>query len=263
MDSSSKNRFDDFFEEEKYLVFKNHLYNYLLRKRAIGKALKRERPGLTLEVGSGISPVTTPGDRIIYSEVSFLAMRRLKQDLGRGSFVVADVTRLPFKDGVFDHTVCSEVLEHVEHDGTALKELSRVMRSSGRLLLTFPHRQFYFTNDDRFVGHLRRYELREMADRLEAANLKLLSTKKILGPLEKLTMMAVIYGIEKFQNDRGKSELKNLSQKTYGPLIIIYKWVNRIYAVLAWLDALLAPRFLSAVLLVKAGKKSNPVGTMA
>lgn len=256
-----KNRFDDFFKDEKYLVFKNHLYNYLLRKRAIDKTLKCERPGLTLEVGSGISPVTTPGDSIIYSELSFFATKRLKQDLGRGSFVVADVTRLPFKDGVYDYVVCSEVLEHVEHDGTALKELSRIMRSSGRLLLTFPHRQFYFTNDDRFVDHLRRYELREMEDRLEAADLKPLLTKKILGPLEKLTMMAVIYCIEKTQRDRGNSALKNLSQKTYGTVIIIYRWVNRIYAVLAWLDAILAPRFLSAVLLIKAGKKSNPVGT--
>lgn len=37
MNPSSKNRFDDFFSEERYLLLKNHLYNYLLRRRAIGE----------------------------------------------------------------------------------------------------------------------------------------------------------------------------------------------------------------------------------
>ncbi len=41
--------------------------------------------------------------------------------------------RLPFKYDVFSHTVCSEVLEHLEDDLEALKEIARVMRPLGRL----------------------------------------------------------------------------------------------------------------------------------
>ncbi|MCX5835137.1 MAG: class I SAM-dependent methyltransferase [Deltaproteobacteria bacterium] len=243
--------------EEKYQLLKNHLYNYLLRKRAIGKILKREKPGLILEVGSGISPVTTPGDHIIYSDASFLAMRSLKNDLGRGSFVVADVMRLPFKHGAFSHAVCSEVLEHVEDDRMALKELSRVLRPSGRLILTFPHRKFYFANDDRFVGHLRRYESIEMEDRLEEADLMPLSTEKILGPLEKATMMAVVYGIEKAQRCRAGRVSEGRSRAITRPLISLYKWVNRVYAAAAWADAKLMPRSLSSVLLIRAEKTDS------
>jgi SAM-dependent methyltransferase len=260
MNPSHHNRFDDFFAEEKYLLLKNHLYNYLLRRRAIGKALRRDHPGLTLEVGSGISPVTTPGDLVIYSDTSFLAMRRLQQDMGKGSFVVADATRLPFKEGVFDHTICSEVLEHVGDDGMALKELSRVMGPSGRLILTFPHRKFYFANDDRFVGHLRRYELGEMENHLKAADLIPLSTEKILGPLEKATMMVVVYGIEEAQRLRAGKVTEDGHGAINHSLIGLYKWVNRVYAAVAWADARLMPRFLATVLLIRAGKGPSTRG---
>jgi SAM-dependent methyltransferase len=262
MNPSHHNRFDDFFAEEKYLLLKNHLYNYLLRKRAIGKALGRGNPGLILEVGSGISPVTTPGagDPVIYSDASFLAMRRLKQALGKGSFVVADVTRLPFREGVFDHAVCSEVLEHVEDDGTALKELSRVLGSSGRLIVTFPHRKFYFANDDQFVGHLRRYELGEMEDRLRAADFIPLSVEKILGPLEKVTMMIVVYGIEQAQRRRAGRMTEDRPGAINHTLIGLYRWANRAYAAAAWADAKMMPRLFSTVLLIKAGKNPSARG---
>jgi hypothetical protein len=48
------NRFDDLFDNKKYITLKNYLYNYRLRKRAIEKALSGEDMILTLEVGSGI-----------------------------------------------------------------------------------------------------------------------------------------------------------------------------------------------------------------
>ena len=75
MDRNRDNRFQDFFEEGKYVVFKNHFYNYLLRKRAIERILLREDAPLVLEIGSGISPVMTKTDRIVYSELSFLALK--------------------------------------------------------------------------------------------------------------------------------------------------------------------------------------------
>jgi hypothetical protein len=35
--------FQDFFVDDKYINFKNHLYNYLLRKNAIEKVLRNEK----------------------------------------------------------------------------------------------------------------------------------------------------------------------------------------------------------------------------
>jgi ubiquinone/menaquinone biosynthesis C-methylase UbiE len=74
-------------------------------------------------------------------------------------------------------------LEHLRNAQQALKEMARVMKPSGQLIITFPHRKFYFANDDCFVGHFRRYELHEMQDRLTGLGLRPVSIQKVLGPL--------------------------------------------------------------------------------
>lgn len=90
MIKSTTTSFDEFFEDSKYVAFKNHLYKYLLRKRAVEKTLQVDVPERILEVGSGISPVMTRTRRIIYSDLSFTAMKAIKQSLGKGWFSVAD-----------------------------------------------------------------------------------------------------------------------------------------------------------------------------
>ena len=256
MDRNRENRFQDFFEEGKYVVFKNHLYNYTLRKRAIEKILLREDAPYVLEIGSGISPVMTKTDRIVYSELSFLALRTLKRRHGRGSYVVADGTRLPFKDGAFSHAVSSEVLEHVPEDQKALEELSRALKKGGHLIVTFPHRKFYYMSDDRFVEHCRRYELHEMVGQLEAVRCNPVLIEKILGPLEKVTMLTVISTIRFLQYLGLTSSEPGGSPPVWASIVEpVFKWANRGYACVAWLDGKFWPRSLSTVLLIEAEKQ--------
>jgi len=259
MTHGNEKRFQDFFEEGKYLALKNYLYNYLLRKRAIEKNLASESYDLILEVGSGISPVMTQTDRIVYSELSFLACQTLKHTLGQGHFVCADATHLPFRTGAFSHTLSSEVLEHVEDDTAAIEELARVMKTEGRLLVSFPHRKFYYANDDRFVEHFRRYELDEMEARLRNAGLEPLTTEKILGPLEKISMMFTIFVVKTLQQDQPKANVTTQPSWIVRHLVApVFLWANRLYACLAWLDARLTPRPLATVLLIVAEKRSRP-----
>ena len=157
MEHDGNNRFQEFFEEDKYIFLKNFLYNYLLRKNVFEKNLKHENVELILEVGSGISPVMTKTSSIIYTDLSFTAIKVLRQIHKKGWHVVADGTKLPFKADVFSHTLCSEVLEHIRDDVAAIQEFARVIKPAGFLLITFPHRKFYFGIDDRFVGHYRLY----------------------------------------------------------------------------------------------------------
>ncbi len=58
---------------------------------------------------------------------------------------VADGRALPFEDDSFDHACSISVLEHIEEpgDAEALRELARVVRPGGRVLVTLPHATAY------------------------------------------------------------------------------------------------------------------------
>jgi len=260
MEHLRTNRFQEFFEETKYSALKNYLYNYLLRKMTIEKNLQADGPELALEVGSGISPVMTRTSHIIYSDFSFTAVKALKQSLGKGWYVVADGMCLPFKSGVFSHTICSEVLEHLKDDRQAIKEISRVMQPEGHFITTFPHRQFYFGNDDRFVGHYRRYELNDMIDRLNQAGLAPVNIQKVLGPLEKATMSTVVFSydmMQKFIKNRKEKGIQNKPLPFIKGITFLFKWANRMYMTLAWLDARIWPRRFSTILLINSIKATK------
>lgn len=255
MNREDERRFHEFFAQPRYVALKNYLYNYQLRKRAVEATLAREQCELILEIGSGLSPVMTQSDRIVYSELSFRGLRHLKSTHGKGWYVVADATRLPFKDGAFSHTVCSEVLEHIEDDQTAVREMARVMRTGGRLVVTFPHRRIYYWNDDRYVRHFRRYELTDMAERFTRAGLDVLETRKVLGPLDKVTMSAVVLGVE----TAALVHTPVSGERTPGRLMRLaappFRWFNSLYTQLARLDAFVMPQRVAAILLMRGEKR--------
>ena len=177
--------------------------------------------------------------------------------------MVTDCTRLPFKSNVFSHTICSEVLEHIQDDGAAIQEFARVIRPAGLLIITFPHRKFYFAIDDRFVGHYRRYEILEMENKLKEYGLKLVSIKKILGPIEKVTMCVVVICfsmIQKLRPQKHKTEkMEKIKSNKFMKLIsFLFKWANLFYMWFAWLDAKIMPRNLSTVLLIECTLQDKP-----
>ena len=61
------------------------------------------------------------------------ARRHLKSQ--RVSHVAADVTRLPYPDDWFDCVVCGWMLEHLPDPAPGLRELARVLRPGGKMLL--------------------------------------------------------------------------------------------------------------------------------
>ena len=52
--------------------------------------------------------------------------------------LVSDVTAIPVPDASFDVVLCTEVLEHVPRPEAAVREMARLLRPGGRLLLSAP-----------------------------------------------------------------------------------------------------------------------------
>lgn len=60
--------------------------------------------------------------------------------------IVARATELPFKNGTFKRILCSEVIEHVEDDGTAVAEMARVLAKDGQAVISVPYCGFGFSS---------------------------------------------------------------------------------------------------------------------
>ena len=52
--------------------------------------------------------------------------------------LVCDITHIPEPDASYDAVLCSEVLEHLPNPAVAIKELSRLLKPGGHLILTAP-----------------------------------------------------------------------------------------------------------------------------
>lgn len=63
------------------------------------------------------------------------------------NYVVANAEKLPFQTGEFDTIICSEVLEHVDNDLKAAKEMFRVLKKGGKAVITVPQGNYPFTYD--------------------------------------------------------------------------------------------------------------------
>ena len=85
---------------------------------------------------------------------------------GTASFVVCAADALPFPDAAFGSASAVAVLEHLDDDLPAIRELARVLRPGGLLWLTVPHAFRYMTPPawpfywlhDRRIGHKRHYD---------------------------------------------------------------------------------------------------------
>lgn len=71
-------------------------------------------------------------------DVSALAVEEARE-LGFQAQRIDDAGRLPFKDGSFEVVLCIEVLEHLFSPLDALREMGRVLRPGGLLIVTVPN----------------------------------------------------------------------------------------------------------------------------
>jgi SAM-dependent methyltransferase len=73
---------------------------------------------------------------------SLANLRRARERTGgRAACVAADVSCLPFKDGMFDAALMVRVLHHIPHPEPCLSEVHRVLHRDGRLVLSYSNKR--------------------------------------------------------------------------------------------------------------------------
>ena len=81
--------------------------------------------------------------------------------------------QLPYEDGTFDLVTALDVVEHMDDDLAGLREMRRVLRPGGRVLLFVPTFMFLWGLQDDVSNHRRRYRLPELRRVLEQAGFEI------------------------------------------------------------------------------------------
>lgn len=132
---------------------------YRERRHLLARALDGLRPGDALDIGAagggntrvlrerGWRPVALeygPEGAEVAHERGLLTLR-------------ADATRLPIDDAALDLVVAFDILEHIEDDDLAVREVARILRPEGTFLVAVPADPRLWSAHDVAVDHVRRY----------------------------------------------------------------------------------------------------------
>jgi SAM-dependent methyltransferase len=164
---------------ESLVAVEDRHFWFRARNRAIVAAfesLKHElRPGYrVLEVGCGTGNVlrelqkTAVGGNVIGMDVHPEGLLYAQHRLNSALLICADLARTPFSTR-FEIVGLFDVLEHIEDDMAALRNLRSLLTVQGALLITVPADQRLWSYFDTASHHQRRYEARELNEKLVAA----------------------------------------------------------------------------------------------
>jgi SAM-dependent methyltransferase len=169
---------------------------YSLLHRYMPKGDKTTRRALDLGCGAGLNldhlakhaqPVGTD-----FSEEALKFCR----ERGHEMLCKADAAGLPFPDRQFDIITALDVIEHLDDDLLALRELRRVMRPGGVLIVSVPAYPALWSYWDEILGHRRRYTVGSMRAVAKKAGLRVrkvsYSNALILAPSVAVRMLKTL-----------------------------------------------------------------------
>ncbi|MGA2285340.1 MAG: ubiquinone/menaquinone biosynthesis methyltransferase [Dehalococcoidia bacterium] len=134
------------------IAFRYDLANFVITagrisgwRRRLLREVDLQNAGIVLDLATGTGDLAlaiarrSPQARVVGVDLSLEMLRRGREKLKRAgldsqvSFIIADVTALPFRDGVADGAVNAFMLRHIVPLPGAFTEFRRVLRPGGKL----------------------------------------------------------------------------------------------------------------------------------
>jgi ubiquinone/menaquinone biosynthesis C-methylase UbiE len=111
-------------------------------RSTVAKRLIRRmgRSQFALDIGCGTGLITRfiQSSQVVGIDINRWNLDRAKRRIQDADFVQCDVEQLPFRKGLADFAICTEVVEHLYFPSRALGEIARVMRPSGTFIGSVP-----------------------------------------------------------------------------------------------------------------------------
>ena len=140
-----------------------------------------------LEVGSGMGHFSeklaaSGRERLVLSDTDEYCLERLRQRYATRPDIDVVTVALPGRVDIgepVESVVAMNVLEHIEDDVQALRDLAAVLTPGGRLVLWVPAYMQLYGDFDRKIGHVRRYTPRTIAATVEQAALRVREVRPV------------------------------------------------------------------------------------
>lgn len=176
--------------------------------------------GMILENGCGVGmyveKLAAFGGRVVGLE--FDLMRAVEAGMRSREIVNAAGESIPLPDAVFDLILSHEVIEHVQDDRAAVREMMRVLKPGGRAVVFCPNRgypfethgvfwkgKYYFGNKlfvnylpralrDKLAPHVRVYSTSDMQKLFDGLPVKFIERTIIFGAYDNIIARFGVFG---------------------------------------------------------------------
>jgi SAM-dependent methyltransferase len=196
-----------------YLNERTHFF-YLSTHYLVEKLIRKYAPGAKtiLDAGcgtGGLMKKLKKLGRVCGIDLSPEAIKFAKK---KGVVVKkASILNIPHKAHSFDVVTSVDVIYHlaVTNDLAALKEMRRVLKPSGILILRVPANKFLLSAHDKHVHTARRYEKKELVSKLRRAGFKAIFVSYVHSLVFPLSLLRVT--LEKITHKQEASTVEKIN----------------------------------------------------
>lgn len=173
-------------EIKKLYEFEQHYWWHVGRReifKTFLKRISRKKDSNILEIGCGTGgniQVLSHFGKVTGLDISEDALRFCKKR-GLTDLILSNAEDIDLPSESFDVIVAFDVLEHIEKDDRALKEVFRLLTPGGYFLATVPAYQFLWSEHDIALGHVRRYTASGFSEKIARSGLQTLKTSYLIS----------------------------------------------------------------------------------
>ncbi len=206
-----------------------------LFKRMVQLNLPADRSAKFLDIGCATGDfiqqiVHNKNLEITGSEIYLKGLKYAKRNLPGVDFVQYDVTQGKIGNN-FDVITSFDVIEHIENDSIAIKNMYDMLSNNGVLILSVPQHMFLWSKLDDIVKHKRRYTRHDLVSKLKENGFHVSFITSYLFVLFPLMLISRVFDKIRSQTNSEKIEFER--RVTFSPVI------NKIFNQLMRVDEIL------------------------